>query len=240
VRRVDLVRLFAVLFVGFAGVPCAADIYGFVDENGVAHLSDRRLDERYYLFARAAPRPPVEVQAEAPGAPALESPRGPVAETAPALPSAHPATAARRERYAVMIANVAQEERVERALLHAVIAVESAYDSRARSPKGAMGLMQLMPATAERYGVGDAWNPQQNLRAGARYLRDLLAMFNNDLKLALAAYNAGEGAVMRFGRRIPPFAETRNYVPRVLQHYERYRSASAPHERTAHTVRTAR
>jgi soluble lytic murein transglycosylase-like protein len=122
-----------------------------------------------------------------------------------------------------MIAHVAAEERIDRALLHAVIATESGYDSRARSPKGAVGLMQLMPGTAERYGVRDIWNPQQNLRAGARYIRDLLAMFNDDLELALAAYNAGEGAVIRFGKRIPPFAETRSYVPRVLRQYDRYR-----------------
>jgi soluble lytic murein transglycosylase-like protein len=79
--------------------------------------------------------------------------------------------------------------------------------------------MQLMPETARRYGVGDSYNPEQNISGGARYLRDLLAMFDNDLKLALAAYNAGENAVKRYGNRIPPFPETRNYVDKVLTFY---------------------
>jgi soluble lytic murein transglycosylase-like protein len=83
--------------------------------------------------------------------------------------------------------------------------------------------MQLMPATALRYGVTDVWNPLENLRGGARYLRDLLALFNDNLNLALAAYNAGEGAVIGSGHKIPPYPETRSYVPRVLQHYEHYR-----------------
>jgi soluble lytic murein transglycosylase-like protein len=84
--------------------------------------------------------------------------------------------------------------------------------------------MQLTSDTAQRYGVNDAWNPLENLRGGARYLRDLLALFNNDLVLVLAAYNAGEGAVIDSGNRIPPYPETRSYVPRVLLQYERYRA----------------
>jgi hypothetical protein len=89
-------------------------------------------------------------------------------------------------------------------------------DPRARSPKGAMGLTQLMPATAERYGVKNAYDAKQNLHGGARYLADLLVMFDNDVHLALAAFNAGEGAVMKYGRKIPPYAETQRYVPQVL------------------------
>jgi soluble lytic murein transglycosylase-like protein len=132
------------------------------------------------------------------------------------------------KRYADMIAKVAREQKLEPALLHAVIAVESAYNPQAKSPKGATGLMQLMPDTAKRYGVTDLLNPLENLRAGARYLRDLLGMFNNNLKLVLAAYNAGEGAVIRSGNAIPNYPETRSYVPRVLQHYELYRSQDRP------------
>jgi soluble lytic murein transglycosylase-like protein len=91
--------------------------------------------------------------------------------------------------------------------------------------KGASGLMQLMPETARRYHVTDIWDPKQNLSGGARYLRDLLAMFNNNLGLALAAYNAGENAVIQHGNRIPPYPETRSYVPRVMQHYHLYANA---------------
>jgi soluble lytic murein transglycosylase-like protein len=103
------------------------------------------------------------------------------------------------------------------------VTVESAYNPRAKSPKGATGLMQVMPATGKRYGITNLLNPLDNLRAGARYLRDLLAMFDNNLRLVIAAYNAGEGAVMRSGNNVPNYPETKAYVPRVLQHYESYR-----------------
>ena len=128
-------------------------------------------------------------------------------------------------RYADLVTRVAHEHRRDPALLHAVVSVESGYNAAAQSPKGARGLMQLMPDTAARYGVSDVWNPLENLRAGARYLRDLLAMFADNLPLALAAYNAGEGAVTRAGNKIPPFAETVRYVPKVLLEYERYRAS---------------
>ena len=101
-------------------------------------------------------------------------------------------------------------------LIRAVIWTESRCNPRARSPKGAQGLMQLMPATARDYGVTDAFDPQQNIRAGARYLRDLLAYFSGNLELALAAYNAGPRNVVEARMRIPPFQETRAYVPAVL------------------------
>jgi soluble lytic murein transglycosylase-like protein len=115
-----------------------------------------------------------------------------------------------------LIDRVASEVSVSSRLLHAVIAVESSYDSRAVSPKGAKGLMQLMPGTAQRFGVSDPFDPEQNVRAGATYLRSLLDMFEGDARLALAAYNAGENAVIQSGNRIPNFAETQAYVPRVL------------------------
>jgi soluble lytic murein transglycosylase-like protein len=115
-----------------------------------------------------------------------------------------------------LIRKVAHATALSPHLLHAVIAVESGFDARAVSRKGAAGLMQLMPQTAERFGVRDPFDPEQNLTAGATYLKALLDRFNGDLRLALAAYNAGEGAVIKAGYRIPPFAETRAYVPRVL------------------------
>ena len=184
-----------------------ADIYGFVDENGVAHFSDFQLDSRYTLFMKV----PKER-----AAPAVEPSAPP-----PVAPQAAVVTG---KPYDAIIAAVAKEQGVDAALLHAVITVESAYNPRAKSHKGASGLMQLIPATAQRFGVTDVWNPLENIRGGARYLRELLAMFNDNMQLALAAYNAGEGAVMRAGNRIPPYAETRAYVPRVIGVYERYRA----------------
>ena len=206
-------RAFGLVLLALIATPCSADIYGFVDENGQSHFSDVRLDARYKLYMKTQPAP------EAPPAPraVAETPPAVAAAGLPvALPKAH-------ARYAQMIEKVAQEQKVDAALLHAVVTAESAYNPRAKSPKGATGLMQLMPATAKRYGVTDLLNPLENLRAGARYLRDLMAMFDNNLRLVIAAYNAGEGAVMRSGNAIPPYAETRKYVPRVLGLYDSFR-----------------
>jgi Transglycosylase SLT domain len=126
-----------------------------------------------------------------------------------------------------IIARAARTYRVDSALIRAVIEVESNFDPNARSPAGAIGLMQLMPATARRYGVRDARDPVQNIDGGTRYLRDLLDLFNGDARLALAGYNAGEGAVLRYGWRIPPFAETQAYVPKVLARVREQRLASS-------------
>ncbi len=119
-----------------------------------------------------------------------------------------------------LIRSVAAQVQVAPALLHAVIAAESAYDTQALSARGAIGLMQLMPATARRFGVVDVYAPRDNLTAGARYLKWLLALFDGDLELALAAYNAGEQAVMKAGRRVPAYAETQAYIPRVLAYLQ--------------------
>lgn len=127
-------------------------------------------------------------------------------------------------RFLSHILAAARETDVEPALIHAVIAVESGFNPAARSRYGALGLMQLMPGTARRYGVTNRLDPAQNIRGGARYLRDLMTMFDNDLQLVLAAYNAGEEAVIRYGRRIPPFRATVAFVPRVMGHYWKFRS----------------
>lgn len=116
-----------------------------------------------------------------------------------------------------LVEQAALANSLDPALLHAVIAVESGYAVRALSPRGARGLMQLMPATARDYGVSDAYDARQNVLAGAMHLRRLLDQFDQDVSLALAAYNAGAAAVNRYGRRVPPFAETMAYVPRVLR-----------------------
>jgi len=204
--------------LALSAAPCSADIYRYIDENGGAHFSDVRPDARYELYMKT--RPPVET-APAASSPAVEGAE--LAATAVAGASFRPTRV--NAKYADMIAKVAREQKVEPALLHAVVTVESAYNARAKSSKGATGLMQLMPDTGKRYGVTDLLNPIKNLTAGAKYLRDLLAMFGNDKRLAVAAYNAGEGAVMRNGNAIPPYAETQAYVPRVLRYYESYRSA---------------
>jgi soluble lytic murein transglycosylase-like protein len=115
-----------------------------------------------------------------------------------------------------LIADVAVQVQIAPELLHAVIAAESGYNPLAVSPRGAIGLMQLMPATATRFGARDPYVARQNVLAGASYLKWLMSQFANDLVLVLAAYNAGEQAVVKAGRRIPPFAETQAYVPRVL------------------------
>lgn len=121
------------------------------------------------------------------------------------------------------VRDAARRHSVPEALLLAVIHVESGFNPLARSPKGAVGLMQVMPPTGARYGVSaDLTDPVKNIGVGARYLRDLLDMFKGDTELALAAYNAGEGAVMRHGRAVPPYAETQAYVGKVLRHYARY------------------
>lgn len=120
-------------------------------------------------------------------------------------------------RWHPLIVRIAREEGVDPALVHAVVAAESAYNPKARSPKGAVGLMQLMPATAERFGLprDQRTDPERNLRAGSRYLRWLLDYFDQDLTLAVAGYNAGEGAVLKYDRQIPPYQETQAYVRRV-------------------------
>ena len=126
--------------------------------------------------------------------------------------------------FAKLIEDAARNAALDPALVHAVIAVESGYNPAARSPKGAFGLMQLMPETAARYGVRDAAHSlEANLKAGTLYLSDLMQMFDQRIELALAAYNAGENAVLRFGQRIPPYRETQLYVPAVLARYREWR-----------------
>jgi len=176
--------------------PAQAGIYTFTDTNGVMHYTNVPSTPRYAGMKRVAYMP----------------------ESA--------ATRRTRQidpgRFSPLVEQAAREHQIDQALLRAVIAVESGYDPNAVSHKGAVGLMQLMPQTARRYGVRNMYDPAQNIQGGARYLRDLMGKFNNDLPLALAAYNAGEEAIARHGNRIPPYRETRSYVPRVLNFYRQY------------------
>ncbi|MDB5763347.1 MAG: Lytic transglycosylase [Herminiimonas sp.] len=210
---------------------CAyADIYGYIDEQGAAHFAVEKIDARYQLFMR--------------GDRSFDSSEfntaGPVA-IKPALLrylSEHP----NLKKYDPLLKQAATEFSVDPALLKAVMAAESGFNPAAVSPKGAIGLMQLMPATAERYGVqGDRkksieqklTDPKTNIRLGARYLRDLHKMFPNQQQLVLASYNAGEAAVQKYKNKVPPYPETRNYVQLVTQFYHLYKPAS---DKTGATV----
>ena len=127
---------------------------------------------------------------------------------------------AKAAQYDAIIEHAAVSAALEPNLLRAVIVVESGFNSRAVSKRGAVGLMQLMPATASRYGVLNPYDARENVHGGARYLKFLIDRFGHDVRLALAAYNAGEEAVDRNGGQIPPFSETMAYVPRVLKIYK--------------------
>lgn len=207
--------LIALLLALYLSPPGWADIYVYTAADGTVSLSNVPTDPRYEVLIAG----PLPATGAAPAAEPAESPE--LAQ--PAKPAA---ALARKTRYERMVDEVSRTYGLDTALLHAVVTVESSYNPKAVSNKGAAGLMQLMPATARRYGVVDAFDPAQNLGGGARYLRDLLEMFDSDVSLALAAFNAGENAVKKHGNRIPPYRETLRYVPRVLDYYQRYRSAS--------------
>jgi lysozyme len=151
----------------------------------------------------------------------------PIAPTprSPPPPLQHPAKPDRQE-IKILIDRFAAEMKVSPRLLAAVIHVESNFDAHAVSPKGAIGLMQLMPGTASRFGAVDPYSAADNIRAGAAYLKWLGGLFQGNLELVLAAYNAGEQTVIKAGRRIPPIAETRAYVPKVIAYF---RNSDNPH-----------
>jgi SLT domain-containing protein len=140
------------------------------------------------------------------------------------------------ESYDRLIRRTAAANKVDMALVKAVMHAESAFNPNAISPKGASGLMQLMPETAERYGVEDIFDPVQNVQGGVRYLRDLLVMFKNNHRLAIAAYNAGENAVFKY-KGIPPYSETRQYVRKVMNYRKQY-TPPAPRKAKARPVVT--
>ncbi len=183
-----------------------ADIFRYVDADGAVHFTNVPQDSRFKVYLKEKRKP------------------DPVTDTLASEIRYYDEKD--RARYAKPIRDAAKATRLEPALIHAVISAESGYNPFARSRKGAAGLMQLMPETARRYGVKNRLDPAQNISGGARYLRDLIRMFNNDLQLAVAAYNAGENAVVRAGNRIPPFQETMTYVPRVMTYYRKYRAIS--------------
>ncbi len=194
-----LAVFFAVLTI--ASQEARADIYSFTDERGVVHFTNiPGLDKRYRLIRREA------------------------GSSIPRSGQAWMPSEADIRRFSSIVEVAAKSHGIEPALVQAVITAESGFNPNALSRKGASGLMQLMPETARRYGVQNIFDPVENVHGGVRYLRDLLAMFNGDMRLALAGYNAGENAVIRAGNRVPPYVETQNYVPKVIDLYHRFRT----------------
>ncbi len=178
----------------------ASGIYRYVDEHGHVSFSDQARHDGYI--------------------PLVKTWKG-------WNPLAPPANLyARIYEYSPLIESVASRYQVSPSLIKAVIHAESHFDPLARSSKGAMGLMQLMPGTARQYYVVNRQDPQQNIEGGTRYLKDLLKMFNNDVRLSVAAYNAGQNAVKRRGNKIPPYPETQRYVKKVLALYDDYQTQS--------------
>lgn len=194
--RSRLISVALGLAIGGLAASARADIYVAESAEGVLSFSDR--PERGFALYLSLADLPAESIARRQSATAMHE---------------------GMKRHARQIEIAATESGLDPALLHAVVQVESGYNSGAVSPKGAVGLMQLMPVTAQTLGVRDRRDPSANLRAGARHLRHLTDSLG-DLSLALAAYNAGEAAVRRHGMRVPPFAETLAYVPAVLRRYE--------------------
>jgi soluble lytic murein transglycosylase-like protein len=185
-----LVWIIAVACLGLmAAAPASAQIYALRDENGVLTLSDKPLGAGAQTYAVR-------------GSSSIRSTRG-------------AGEGVRSSQWDDVIDFHAREQGVRPDLVRAVIQVESAFNPRARSYKGAMGLMQLMPATARDLGVRNAYDPLENIRGGVTYLRGLLDQFNGNEELALAAYNAGPGAVTKYGGTVPPYRETRDYVSKI-------------------------
>ncbi len=178
----------------FAFSVCQGDIYKYVDAEGVIHITNVPTDTKI---------PYVLIMKEKR---VIIELKGPITD------------------YEDLIEKAAERYRVNPALVKAVIKAESNFNHRAVSPVGARGLMQLMPATAAMLQVEDAFHPENNIDGGVRYLRYLMNLFNGNLPLVLAAYNAGENTVLRYNNRIPPYQETRTYVRRVLDYFDKYNS----------------
>jgi soluble lytic murein transglycosylase-like protein len=215
---------FALLFpLVFVMSAAKADVYGYADAEGAVYLTDSpsQVDsasqadastQQNYELLVVSPVEPVNIASSTYAAGTIELDSKTVSGSKTLL-------------YKDEVKVAALDSGVETALLHAVIMTESNYNARAKSPKGAQGLMQLMPFTAKRFGVNNSYDPGQNIQGGARYLSYLLKLFKNDFNLAVAAYNAGENAVIEHGNKIPPYRETVNYVSKVMGIYKKLRAA---------------
>lgn len=196
-------RVAIILLTLLASDKVLADIYKFVDSDGRTYYTD---EPRHSLYKRI-----IQTKAQ-------RYPRYPDYNSVNVRAYMGP----NKKKYMELIKDVADRYQVDAKLVHAVIQTESAYNSNAVSSAGAVGLMQLMPDTARRFGVTDRNNPDQNVEGGTRYLRHLIDMFNPNLDLAVAAYNAGENAVIKYNNSVPPYPETQNYVKQVLALYNKY------------------
>jgi soluble lytic murein transglycosylase-like protein len=195
--------LFTLLFVSFFYISSAtAAIYKYIDPQGRIYYTDQKKDHSYHLLAKLH----------------FENDR---VQHSSSYDMAQ--FRANKKRFSPLITAAAARYKLEAALIHAVIYVESSYDPEAKSTSNCIGLMQLKPSTARRYGVNNAWPPKDNIRAGSRYLSYLIRLFKGDLRLALAGYNAGENAVLRNNSQIPNYPETRRYVQKVMRYYQKIR-----------------
>ena len=268
-RRARSVALACISLLSFIHLPAKADLWSYVDEHGITHLASEQVDDRYTLFFKGADfsnlNPKADGFASAKGDARVSSKvKGTAKNDEPAfvVPKRFAALDATKSYQSVQkhMAAAAKQHAVDIELLKAVIAAESGFDPTAVSPKGAVGLMQLMPTTAERYGVAadkadrkdkkgkvlpaqtieqKLTDPQTNIHAGARYLAYLIKFFKGDLTLAVAAYNAGEGAVQRAGNKVPNYKETQGYVKTVMGLYGAFKPPTLVASSGAQPVATA-
>jgi len=212
--------LWALAAIALGGpLNAVADIYVLVEPNGTKRFSNQPDDPRYRLYLKEPgdyQLKPARVLGPVrnPGDYRLRNPA--------ARRNLYDNPLLKGRPYQQQVENAAKQHEVDPALVHAVITAESNYNPKAVSNKGAIGLMQIMPDTGRRFGARarDLYKPAQNIAVGVKYLAELIELFDGDIELAIASYNAGENSVIRFGRKVPPFPETRAYVPRVLRYYE--------------------
>jgi soluble lytic murein transglycosylase-like protein len=190
-----IVTLLILFCIFFLPLPSAAGIYRYEDENGVIHFTNCPRDPKFKLYIR---------------------------ESKEDVGNSSFSYIRDSNQYDSLISEFSKKYQVDFALIKAIIRAESGFNPAAVSRKGAKGLMQLMPETASRLNVSNSFNPRENIEGGVRYFKYLLSLFNDDLRLSLAAYNAGENVVAEV-RSIPPYRETVDYVRKVLSYYQSYR-----------------
>ncbi len=218
VTKLSLMLLFAC-----AMSAAKADIYGYADAEGAVYLTDNPPQVATQAEQNLTEQAPAQYELLAVSPPEPINTPAPLTIATSSIDDTRVSIGLKPLLYKEEVKVAALDSGVETALLHAVIMTESNYNARAKSPKGAQGLMQLMPFTAKRFGVNNSYDPGQNIQGGARYLSYLLKLFKNDFSLAVAAYNAGEDAVIRYGNKVPPYRETVNYVGKVMSLYKKLR-----------------
>lgn len=200
----SIIRIFFIILV-LASVPAGGETFVYQEKDGTRWITDRPLNPKEFVFIDKYGRPTATKSCKGVTEQLLEQ---------------------RATRYMPTVKNLAEQQELDPALVKAIITVESCFDTRAVSRAGAHGLMQLMPSTARNYGVHNRFDPEQNLKGGIRHLRDLMDIYRDNLQLTLAAYNAGVHNVKKY-KGMPPFRETRNYVEKVMDYFERYRQQSS-------------